>query len=115
MGYKNYLIANKLGQENIKVIITDKTHYKLSCSLAYQNVPRETERFVPISIVKIREEFAKTKVKKEKMNDRRKYIEVNGMLDKPLILNKDNILVDGYSRYIIAKKFHLGDVPVKYI
>lgn len=38
----------------------------------------------------------------------------NGIKD-PLILRKDNILVDGLQRYMIAVKHSIEDVPVVHI
>jgi len=44
------------------------------------------------------------------------YYKETGSLDKPLSVCRDDLmLVDGYTRYIVAKEFNMDTVPVKYV
>lgn len=40
-----------------------------------------------------------------------RYFQKFGALDKPITVNKQGILMDGYVRYIVAKKMGLEEVP----
>ena len=65
-----------------------------------------------LSEIKIPKCFAKTQPSPTKLVNCAAYCRKFGTLDKPITINKDKVLVDGYVRYLVAKKLHMDDVPV---
>lgn len=61
--------------------------------------------------ITIPEKFAKPR--KEKLNSRIQYYNKNKCFEVPIIIDKDNMLVDGYTSYLIAKKYNMKTVQVK--
>ena len=57
--------------------------------------------------------FAETSPAKWKLAKCRTYYDTNGEFDRDIVLNKRNVLIDGYVAYLIAKEKCLTDVPVK--
>ena len=68
-----------------------------------------------LSTIKIPYIFKKTSPKNEKIIMCENYYLEHGKLDKPITINQERILVDGYVRYLVAEKLHLEDIPVKRI
>ena len=58
-------------------------------------------------------DFKTTEPKDYKLIACMKYYNKFGRLDKPITVNVDNYLVDGYARYLTAKAVGMEDVPVK--
>lgn len=85
----------------------------------------DSDEVIPISDIYIPEQFRKTKVKWYKLKRVLKYYNEFGTLDEAVTviaeLNEIGsrnrfILVDGYSRYVVAHKFFdMKYIPVKYI
>lgn len=65
---------------------------------------------IKISDIIIPSGFDSSKPKKEKLDKVKKYVVEYGKLDKPIIL-KDNVLVDNYIRYLVAKEVGMEEVP----
>ncbi len=64
--------------------------------------------------IKIQKEFKKRPPKAMKMFERRTYYFLhNHKFEVPIVINKDNELVDGYTSYLIAKEYKVKYVPVK--
>lgn len=61
--------------------------------------------FIRLSKIKISEEFKKHKPKSKKMNDKNIYFILNNTFKEKIILDKNNILVDGYTTYLLAKQY----------
>ena len=57
--------------------------------------------------------FKNTKPKKYKLDNVKQYVKKHGKLNKPIVLN-DNYLVDGYTRYLVAKELGLKEVEYVY-
>lgn len=66
---------------------------------------------IDIKNIKIPKKF--TKPKKEKLDHRFKYYEINKCFEVPIVIDKNNILVDGYTSYLIAKKYDMKTVQAK--
>ena len=62
--------------------------------------------------IKIQNGFLATPPKENKLNKIRAFYRDNGCLDEPIIINEDNVLVDGFTRYLVAKENHLIFVPI---
>lgn len=67
---------------------------------------------VKISDIKIDYWFIKTPPKQSKMQNREKYLLENGEFKSLIILNKNNKLLDGYTSYLLAKKYNIQNVEV---
>lgn len=71
-----------------------------------------TQNFIiDINLIKIPENFAKPS--KNKLNARFEYYNKNKHFEVPIIINAKNVLVDGYTSYLVAKKCNLKTVQVR--
>jgi hypothetical protein len=86
--------------------------------------PKDTVEVVRIKDIIIPQDFAKTTPLDYKMRRCRSRYNKLGYLDSPITviaeINEEHrknklLLVNGYSRYLLAKKMKLTRVPVKYI
>ena len=73
------------------------------------------EYWVYLKDIKIQSDFEKTPPKFKKMAQKWSYCRNTGKFESPIILNRDFVLVDGYSSYIIAKKSEIDKVPVHFM
>ena len=64
--------------------------------------------------IKIFPWFEITKPSTEKMREKEKEFQETGLLPTEIILDDQNRLLDGYISYLLAVKYGLEDVPVKY-
>ena len=65
-----------------------------------------------LSDIKISKSFAATTPKEEKMNICRDFWNNNYKQIKDIVINKDNILVDGYVQYLILKENNVENADV---
>jgi len=80
--------------------------------------PYGTEEVVNINEIHIMRDFEVTTPKEWKMERCRKHIKTKGFLDSPItvkIRHNRKWLVDGYTRYLVAKELNLTVIPIKYI
>lgn len=63
--------------------------------------------------IKISKAFKKNPPSRHKIDKFRRFYEVHGYIDKPLVLNRANILVDGYARYVMLRE--CGEVETEQI
>lgn len=54
--------------------------------------------------IKISKAFKKNPPSRHKIDKFRRFYEIHGYIDKPLVLNRANILVDGYARYVMLRE-----------
>lgn len=69
-----------------------------------------TEKSVSLGAVLIPDCFAATVPHREKIEAAIYYYKKNGVFDKPLVLNRNFILVDNYARYLAACELGLSEV-----
>lgn len=62
----------------------------------------------------ISDDFKTTQPAKWKMAQCRKHYETTHQLDRDIILNEDNVLIDGYVAYLVAQENGIEDVDVVY-
>lgn len=67
---------------------------------------------INIKKIKITQEFKSCPPKGEKMWIKRAYFMINNKFEQPVVVDKDNVLVDGYTTYLIAKEKDMKYVPV---
>lgn len=120
MGIIRYAIARLLNIGEVPAIIKNIYHYELVQAMGIHDknydrikTPNGTQTLISIENITIPKEFLKHYVRKEKLNQEIKYFKEYGYLSEPVKVNNDNVLVDGYSRYIVAGKLGLKKVPVK--
>lgn len=67
-----------------------------------------------LSNIKIQEKFKKHPPKARKMFERRGYYwYCHRKFYTPIVINKNNVLIDGYTSYLLAKDYGMKYVPVK--
>lgn len=85
--------------------IQDEMIMNLLKDLATPNVVIETD------LIKVPKHF--TKPGKSKLNKRIEFYNKNKYFEAPIIIDPNNTLVDGYTSYLIAKKYNLKTVQAK--
>lgn len=61
-------------------------------------------KLIALSDIIITERFLNNPPKEKKLNKIRRYYSEFGVVDKPIIINKKNVLIDGYIRYLVLKE-----------
>ena len=59
--------------------------------------------------------FKKKKPRLDKLTERMEYFEKTGLFFVPIVVTDDLVLIDGYTSYLVAKKYNLNKVKVEYI
>ena len=67
-----------------------------------------------LSEIKIKGNFLRTPPADYKLNACRDFCRSNGCVDRDIILNKNNVLVDGYVAYLVLKENNISDTEVIY-
>lgn len=70
--------------------------------------------WVNLADIKIQPAFRKSGIKPEKYQSKKNYYLNTGVFESTVYLSENNVLMDGYSTYLIAKEFNLGKIPVVY-
>lgn len=83
------LLKNKL-TKNMEVEIINITQRPLEGEI------------IPIECIKIKKYFNKPKV--SKMKEKEEYFNKHGYFRSTIILDKNNVLLDGYTTYLLAKE-----------
>lgn len=71
----------------------------------------EKTKIIDIENINIPENFKKPN--KKKMAEREKYFRQNSRFEAPIIIDQYNNLLDGYTSYLIAKKYEFSTVEVQ--
>lgn len=71
--------------------------------------------WVDLRDIEIQPQFLQTKIREEKYQRKKTYYLQTGVFESTVQLNRNNVLVDGYSTYLIAQEFNLGKIPVVYV
>lgn len=69
------------------------------------------EKF-PVTEIIISEDFKNTPPTERKMQYKREHLKNKGVLKKNIIINDENVLIDGYTTYLLAMENGMNDVPV---
>lgn len=77
-------------------------------------VQRFGVKYLPFEAVKVPEFMQHTQPSEWKIQRARDRYATKKRLDKPLTLNADNYVIDGYTRYIVAQEVGMAYVPVIY-
>lgn len=83
---------------------------RLKMLLGYFNTSEEY--WIPIKDIKISKEFQEHPVSIKKLVSKEKYYRINGTFKDRIILDKNFVLVDGYSTYTLTRNMKFSTVPV---
>lgn len=72
----------------------------------------QKQHYMKLNKIKIKDSFKKRQPKGSKMRERWEYYRDNDRFYSPIIIDKNNYLVDGYTSYLIAKEDGLKEVEV---
>ena len=70
---------------------------------------------VKVSDIIIPEEFKATKPRFKKMIQKREFYRKNDRFESKIVLNKDFLLIDGYTSYLLAKENDMKHVEAYFI
>lgn len=71
--------------------------------------------YVKLDKIHIQNSWGKTPPKPEKYERKKNYFLENGTFESTVYLNENNVLIDGYTTYLLAQEFGLGKIPAVYI
>ena len=91
----------------------NKLMRKIIVSLGLHN-PSEPYK-VKVSDIIIPEEFKATKPRFKKMIQKREFYRKNDRFESKIVLNKDFLLIDGYTSYLLAKENDMKHVEAYFI
>lgn len=75
----------------------------------------EYEYWVYLKDIEITSQFQETQPRFVKMAQKYDWYCKHGEFQSPIRLTKNFVLVDGYTSYLLAKKFNLDKVPVYFV
>lgn len=116
-GYIEYIAAKELGLTDIIIEFFKKKKAveKSKPSQSKEIISKPQIKKCSLKDIIIPGEFLKTRPGKAKIEDTIKFYRQHGRFDKPVIVNKNNmVLIDGYKRYIAAKQLNLFEIEVKF-
>ncbi len=64
-----------------------------------------SKKIMKLNKIKIQMEFVLHPPRPKKMIHKRIFYLVHRKFEQPIIVNKDNILIDGYTTYLLAKRY----------
>lgn len=96
-GWADYMEASARHLEKIRCIVVDE-----KSRAAFMH--RYNNKYIKTAKIIIPECFAETIPSSEKVKAKVEYYEKHGKFQKPITISKNNILVDGYINYLIAKE-----------
>jgi hypothetical protein len=77
--------------------------------------PDGTEDFILLEQIVVSKEFLNSHPSVEKIQQVIDHVKRTGYLDEPIMVNRDTkIIMDGYIRYIVAKKVGINLAPIIY-
>jgi len=116
IGYSGYMIAKSLEFSEVPCIITSEKRIDLNYKLGFKSqIPINgsiADNYIPIDKIIIPKKF--TNVNEKKVNKCIEYYNKNGCFDKPILIQKSGLCVDGFSRLIAAKRLKLDKVEVEF-
>lgn len=73
------------------------------------------DTYLPLSEIHAPEHFAKSTPRDWKIQRVKDRLGAKKKLDKPITINQEHYIVDGYTRYLVAKEIGIRYVPVRWI
>ena len=105
---------NKLIQEKDQMIYEEDKLIRMQFSII-NDLTDDLKKINKVKIMRIKDiripkEFQKPRT--EKMNERIEYFKKNQNFETQIVVDKDNNLIDGYTTYLIAKKYGINFINV---
>lgn len=98
-GWRTYVIADGIGQETVKAIVVNCSRKELKkmlgCVVPYN--------YVSTDELKVTEKFAESTVSAEKIDTIREYDQKCHQPYKPIVIDANNYIIDGYAQYVYNK------------
>ena len=100
-----------------KNFIKLKAEHKATLPLAKLSLPviqdnKWVKEKIPLSEIKVPAKFDTTELLQQKLEKCIAYYKLKGKFNEPIILDTDNDLIDGYTRFIAANILNLGEVDI---
>lgn len=95
------------------LIEIQEDHIKIQEEIINDLLKKSVPEIKKVKLVDIKIPKYFTKPNKKKLNRRFEYYNKNKCLKTPIIIDKNNTLVDGYTSYLISKKYNLEIVKVE--
>ncbi len=107
-----YLDAKLLKSKDYLLHIKNETIDKQekTIKILFKELEKKT-KIIDIKNINIPDYFKKPN--KKKMEEREKYFRQNSKFEAPIIIDQYNNLIDGYTSYLIAKKYEFSTVEVQ--
>jgi len=116
IGYSSYMIAKLLEFIEVPCIITNERRIDLNSKLGFKSkIPINgsiADNYIPIDKIIIPKKFQT--VNENKVKKCIVYYSKNGCFDKPVLIQKSGLCVDGFSRLIAAKRLRLDKIEVEF-
>lgn len=109
--WRVYKLHEADGDEFAKAIIIDANRKQFFNFLSTQT------KYLPlmdINEIEIKEEFKQHPPQRYKIDNAADYYKRYGRIDKPVVIDENRVLVDGYARYCAAKELGVERVSFKY-
>lgn len=103
-GWADYQECLNEGYETVNAIVTNHT-----CG---EFMRKFSHTYVPIERIVIPPHMEKSTPREWKLERVRKRLGTKNRLDKPITVDRDYVLLDGYTRYLVAKEIKLKYVPI---
>lgn len=121
IGAARYFAAKILDIPKIPAVITDMSREEFINSRLALNkndhndkdkvAKGEIDGETLLSLINVPESFLKTKPNIKKIEETIEYYKKHGQFDKPIVIRgENNLLIDGYKRYVAAKQLNLTTV-----
>lgn len=98
-GWRTYVIADGIGQDTVKAIVVNCSRKELKkmlgCVVPYN--------YVSTDELKVTEKFAANTVSSEKIDTIREYYEKCHQPYKPIVVDANGYIIDGYAQYVYNK------------
>lgn len=99
-GWRTYVIADGIGQDTVKAIVVNCSRKELKkmlgCVVPYN--------YVSTDELKVTDKFSKSTVSSEKLNPIREYDEKCHQPYKPIVIDANGYIIDGYAQYVYNKE-----------
>lgn len=98
-GWRTYVIADGIGQDTVKAIVVNCSRKELKkmlgCIVPYN--------YVNTDELKVTDKFAESTVSTEKLDTIREYDEKFHQPYKPIVVDANGYIIDGYAQYVYNK------------
>ena len=116
IGYSGYMIAKSLEFAEVPCVIAKEKRMELKSKLGFKTqIPINgsiANNYMSIDKIIIPKKFKS--VKEEKVNKCIEYYNKNRCFDKPILIEKSGLCVDGFSRLVAGKRLGLDKIEIEY-